>query len=86
MSHSDKPNFIQLARRTQWASFVCFAVFMANVVLGKSSLVFGWKLKFLLDGTPEFLLLLISVTLFMISALLRERDRKNNNCAENTQS
>jgi len=79
MSDGNSNSFLKLARQARWAALVCFVIFTANVILGKSSLVFGWKLTFLLDGTPEFVLLLISVLFFMINAIFQEQVRKNNN-------
>ncbi len=77
-SGADKTNqkHARVARR---AAMICFLAFAANTIMGKASLVFGWKLTFLLDGTPEFVLLLISVLCFMINALFQEQDRKSNN-------
>lgn len=53
--------------------FVCFSVFVVNVLLGKLSIVFGWQRVPLLSDVAEFLLLLIGVTVFMIATLQLER-------------
>jgi len=52
-------------------------IFLTNVLLGKGALLFGWKFPFLLDGTPEFVLLLVTVLLFVIGALMLEQVPNN---------
>jgi hypothetical protein len=47
------------------------------VLLGKGALLFGWKFSFLLDGAPEFVLLLVTVLLFVIGALMLEQVPNN---------
>ena len=65
------------ARRMLWISIGCAVLFIANVVAGKVALVMGRDLAPPLDGTPEFLLLLIAVAFFMSYALLRERHHRS---------
>jgi len=45
---------------------------MANVLLGKASLYFGWHFSYLLGDVGEFLLLLTVAALFALTTLLRE--------------
>ena len=65
------------ARRLLWISIACAALFIANVVAGKVALVMGWNLAPPLDGTPEFLLLLVAVAFFMSYTLLKERRHRS---------
>lgn len=53
--------------------FVLFALFSANVLLGKGSVEFGWNIPFLLNDVLEFLLLLLGVLFFVRAALAAER-------------
>ena len=50
-----------------------FALFLANVVLGKAQLIYGWQLPFLLGDLAEFLLLLVTAVFFTLAILRRER-------------
>ena len=52
--------------------FVCFTLFTLNVLLGKLSIMLGWEGVPLLGDVPEFLLLLLSVTIFVVAFLQRE--------------
>ena len=52
---------------------VCFFVFIANILLGKATITFGWEGFPLLSDVAEFLLLLFTMIVFVIAALLRER-------------
>jgi hypothetical protein len=66
------------ARKCSWlkrGAFVCAAIFVINLLLGKGAIVFGWNLSFLLDGVSEFVLLLVTVTLFVIYTLMLEKER-----------
>ena len=56
--------------------FVCFIAFVINILLGKASIVFGWKGLPLLGDVAEFLLLLFAMVVFVIAALLREQTGK----------
>ncbi len=64
------------ARRARWLLGICialFALFCANVLLGKAQIVFGVDVAFLLPDVPEFLLLLFSALFFTLAALAREK-------------
>jgi hypothetical protein len=52
---------------------ICFFVFIANILLGKATITFGWAGFPLLSDVAEFLLLLFTMIVFVIAALLRER-------------
>ena len=52
--------------------FVCFSLFVANVLLGKLSILYGWNEIPLLGDVAEFFLLLLAVTVFVVAALRRE--------------
>jgi hypothetical protein len=52
---------------------ICFFVFIANILLGKATITFGWEGFPLLSDVAEFLLLLFTMIVFVIAALLRER-------------
>ena len=77
MIHEIQNNPVRFARLFMRLSLVTALIFVANVILGKGALFFGWKITFLLDGTPEFIVLLMTVLLFVIGALFLEHDRKN---------
>ncbi len=53
--------------------YVCFVVFVINILLGKATITFGWVGLPLLGDVAEFLLLLFTMIVFVIAALLRER-------------
>ena len=53
--------------------YVCFIVFVINVLLGKATIAFGWAPLPLLGDVAEFLLLLFTMIVFVIAALLREQ-------------
>ncbi|KAA3622539.1 MAG: hypothetical protein DWQ08_12690 [Proteobacteria bacterium] len=55
------------------ASILCVLLFLINLVLGKIEVANKIDTKVHLEGAPEFLLLLASVILFVISTLLKER-------------
>lgn len=59
--------------------YVLFAIFTIDVILGKASIQFGWKLQFLLGDVPEFLLLLVVAVFLTLAALGRERGRSGDN-------
>jgi hypothetical protein len=59
----------------KYGASACAAVFVLNLLLGKAGIVFGWKLSFLFDGASEFVLLLATVTLFVVYTLLLEWER-----------
>ena len=66
--------------------FVCFAVFILNVLLGKLSIVLGWENVPLLGDVPEFLLLLLSVTIFVAAFLQREAAERNGGDSNQTEN
>lgn len=59
--------------------YVLFSIFAIDVILGKASIQFGWKLPYLLGDVPEFLLLLVVAVFLTLAALGRERDRSGDN-------
>lgn len=67
-------------RGTLAAFCLVFTVFVANILLGKARLAFGWEGLPLLSDIAEFLLLLLAMVIFVIAALQREaaatRDRE----------
>ena len=64
--------------------FVCFIVFTLNVLLGKLSIMLGWEGVPLLGDVPEFLLLLLSVTIFVAAFLRREAAETNGDDSKQT--
>lgn len=54
-----------------WGALVALLLFVANVAYGKWLLAQGHSLSSPIDGVPEFLLLLLSVALFVTYTLLR---------------
>jgi len=55
-----------------WAFLVLAGLFLANVVLGKARVLWGWDLP-LLPDVWEFLLLLLVALFFTLAALQHER-------------
>lgn len=55
-----------------WAFIVLGVLFLANVMLGKARVLWGWDLP-LLSDVWEFLLLLLVGLFFTLAALQRER-------------
>ncbi|MBL6928172.1 MAG: hypothetical protein ISR44_03280 [Rhodospirillales bacterium] len=47
-------------------------IFIANILLGKADVVFGWGLSFLLSDVGEYLVLLFAALFFTIATLVRE--------------
>ena len=70
-------------RATLAVFFLCFGVFVANILLGKSQLAFGWNELPLLNDVAEFLLLLVSMVIFVIAALQQEAARDTARHPEN---
>ncbi len=54
------------------AFLLLFAVFLANVLLGKARIAFGWPVPFLLGDLSEFLVLLAAAGFFVRLVLARE--------------
>lgn len=54
---------------------VCFCLFTIEVLLGKAVIAFGWKGIPLLSDVAEFLLLLFTVTMFVVATLRLEQAR-----------
>lgn len=50
-----------------------FTLFVANVLLGKGRVEFGWNIPFLLNDVMEFLLLLLGALFFVRAALTAEQ-------------
>ena len=59
-------------RGTLAVFYAVFAVFVANILLGKARLVFGWQEVPVLNDITEFLLLLVAMVIFVVAALQRE--------------
>jgi hypothetical protein len=57
--------------------FVFSGLYVLNVLLGKATIVFGWK-TYHIGNVGEFLLLLAASTAFIVAALHREAVRKLN--------
>ena len=54
---------------------VCFCLFTIEVLLGKAVIAFGWQGVPLLSDVAEFLLLLFTVTMFVVATLRLEQAR-----------
>ncbi len=54
-------------------------LFAINLVLGKIEVAYKISTHVHLEGVPEFALLLVSVIFFMISTLLKEQSKIQNN-------
>jgi hypothetical protein len=54
---------------------VCFCLFTLEVLLGKAVVAFGWEGVPLLSDVAEFLLLLFTVTMFVVATLHLEQAR-----------
>ncbi len=54
---------------------VCFCLFTIEVLLGKAVVAFGWQGVPLLSDVAEFLLLLFTVTMFVVATLRLEQAR-----------
>ncbi len=64
---------------------VCFCLFTIEVLLGKAVVAFGWQGVPLLSDVAEFLLLLFTVTVFVIATLRLElaRNQETGNTIDN---
>jgi hypothetical protein len=64
---------------------VCFCLFTLDVLLGKAVVAFGWEGVPLLSDVAEFLLLLFTVTMFVVATLRLEqaRDQETGNTIDN---
>ncbi|MXW48066.1 MAG: hypothetical protein F4Z97_05460 [Gammaproteobacteria bacterium] len=58
-------------------SIVCIVIFALNIVIGKIEIAYRINTHVHLEGVPEFLVLLLSVIFFVISALIKERSENN---------
>lgn len=58
------------------AALVVFAVFVGDIMIAKIQVLLGWTLPIHLGDTVQFLVLLAAVTLFVMGALVREKDEK----------
>ncbi len=54
---------------------VCFCLFTFDVLLGKAVVAFGWEGVPRLSDVAEFLLLLFTVTMFVVATLRLEQAR-----------
>jgi len=67
--------------RGEWIALTIFTVFFGlyvlNVLLGKATIVFGWK-TYHLGNIGEFLILLTASVAFIMAALHQEAMRKSN--------
>ena len=57
---------------------ISFGLYLFNVLIGKATIVYGWKI-FYFDDLGEFLILLAASISFIAAALLREAAWKSNN-------
>jgi len=48
------------------------SIFIANILLGKAGVTFGWDVPFLLSDVGEYLILLFAALFFTIATLIRE--------------
>ena len=55
------------------AAGVVFALFVADILIAKVQVMSGTVMPFHLGDWPQFLVLLVAVTLFVIGALAREK-------------
>jgi hypothetical protein len=64
---------------------VCFCLFAIEVLLGKAVIAFGWQGVPLLSDVAEFLLLLFTVTMFVVATLRLEqaRNQETGNTVDN---
>ena len=64
---------------------VCFCLFTLEVLLGKAVVAFGWEGVLLLSDVAEFLLLLFTVTMFVVATLRLEqaRNQETGNAIDN---
>lgn len=60
-------------------SYVGALIFLVNLLVGKGSLIMGWKPPFLFDGVSEFLLLLFIVVMFVAALMIDEHNNKDRN-------
>ena len=51
---------------------ILVSIFIANILLGKADVAFGWNLSFLLSDVGEYLILLFAALFFTIATLIRE--------------
>ena len=51
---------------------ILILIFVANILLGKAGVAFGWGLSFLLSDVGEYLVLLFAALFFTIATLVRE--------------
>ena len=58
------------------AAGVVFAIFVADILIAKVQVMSGTVMPFHLGDWPQFLVLLVAVTLFVIGALAREEAEK----------
>jgi sugar phosphate permease len=54
-----------------------FGLFLANILLGKARLLYGWEVPFLLNDIAEFLLLLMAAAVFTVATQLYEQQQKD---------
>ncbi len=59
-----------------WAAGVVFAIFVADILIAKVQVMSGVVMPFHLGDWPQFGVLLVAVTLFVIGAIAREGAEK----------
>ncbi len=65
-------------------AYTCALIFLVNLLVGKGSLIMGWKPPFLFDGVSEFLLLLFIVVMFIAALMIDEHNNKNSKFTQDT--
>jgi hypothetical protein len=56
---------------------IFFGLYIANVLIGKATIVYGWKI-FHFGNVGEFLIMLAASIAFIVAAILRESALKSN--------
>lgn len=78
-STTEHPRIARIAQRMGWITGLAFFAFVANVLLGKLHDDYGWTYAVNLGKTGEFLLLLLTSALLVVTALCREAATRSDN-------
>ena len=70
-------DFTTRARIAVIVAAVSFSLYLINVLIGKATIVYGWKI-FHFGNVGEFLILLAASISFIAAALIREAAWKSN--------
>ena len=72
------PMLARSSQRTKrvaaFLSFAAMALFLGNIFIGKYRILTGTGIAAPLDGVPEFLILTLSISLFVVCMLYAERE------------